>query len=224
MRVLIVEDEQDLQNILVKRLNTEHYSVDACGNGEDALNYINMATYDLIVLDIMIPGIDGLQVLQRLRADNNTTPVLLLTAKDTIDDRVTGLDLGADDYLVKPFAFDELLARMRVLMRRKSGNTSNVFEIVDLVVDCNMHKVTRGDQVITLSSKEFAILEYMIRNKEVVLTRDKIEQHAWNYDYEGGSNIIDVYIRYLRKKIDSQFETKLIHTVRGTGYVLRVES
>ncbi|MFC8058156.1 response regulator transcription factor [Bacillus cereus] len=224
MRVLIVEDEQDLQNILVKRLNTEHYSVDACGNGEDALNYINMATYDLIVLDIMIPGIDGLQVLQGLRADNNTTPVLLLTAKDTIDDRVTGLDLGADDYLVKPFAFDELLARMRVLMRRKSGNTSNVFEIADLVVDCNMHKVTRGDQVITLSSKEFAILEYMIRNKEVVLTRDKIEQHAWNYDYEGGSNIIDVYIRYLRKKIDSQFETKLIHTVRGTGYVLRVES
>ncbi|WP_377865115.1 response regulator transcription factor [Bacillus sp. R86525] len=224
MRVLIVEDEQDLQNILVKRLNTEHYSVDACGNGEDALDYINMATYDLIVLDIMIPGIDGLQVLQRLRADNNTTPVLLLTAKDTIDDRVTGLDLGADDYLVKPFAFDELLARIRVLMRRNTGNTSNVFEIADLVVDCNMHKVTRGDQVITLSSKEFAILEYMIRNKEVVLTRDKIEQHVWNYDYEGGSNIIDVYVRYLRKKIDSQFETKLIHTVRGTGYVLRVES
>lgn len=224
MRVLIVEDEQDLQNILVKRLNAEHYSVDACGNGEDALDYINMATYDLIVLDIMIPGIDGLHVLQRLRADNYTTPVLLLTAKDTIDDRVTGLDLGADDYLVKPFAFDELLARIRVLMRRKTGNTSNVFEIADLVVDCKMHKVTRGDQVITLSSKEFAILEYMIRNKEVVLTRDKIEQHVWNYDYEGGSNIIDVYVRYLRKKIDSQFETKLIHTVRGTGYVLRVES
>lgn len=224
MRVLIVEDEQDLQNILVKRLNTEHYSVDACGNGEDALDYINMATYDLIVLDIMIPGIDGLQVLQRLRADNHTTPVLLLTAKDTIDDRVTGLDLGADDYLVKPFAFDELLARIRVLMRRNTGNTSNVFEIADLVVDCNMHKVTRGGKVITLSSKEFAILEYMIRNKDVVLTRDKIEQHVWNYDYEGGSNIIDVYVRYLRKKIDSQFETKLIHTVRGTGYVLRVES
>jgi two-component system copper resistance phosphate regulon response regulator CusR len=224
MRVLIVEDEKDLQNILVKRLNAEYYSVDGCGNGEDALDYISMATYDLIVLDIMIPGIDGLQVLQRLRADNNTTPVLLLTAKDTIDDRVTGLDLGADDYLVKPFAFDDLLARIRVLMRRNTGNTSNVFEIADLVVDCNMHKVTRGDQVINLSSKEFAILEYMIRNKEVVLTRDKIEQHVWNYDYEGGSNIIDVYVRYLRKKIDSQFETKLIHTVRGTGYVLRVES
>lgn len=224
MRVLIVEDEQDLQNILVKRLHAEHYSVDGCGSGEDALDYISMATYDLIVLDIMIPGINGLQVLQRLRADNNTTPVLLLTAKDTIDDRVKGLDLGADDYLVKPFAFDELLARIRVLMRRKTGNTSNVFEIAGLVVDCNMHKVTRGDQVINLSSKEFAILEYMIRNKEVVLTRDKIEQHVWNYDYEGGSNIIDVYVRYLRKKIDSQFETKLIHTVRGTGYVLRVES
>ncbi|MEH6942212.1 response regulator transcription factor [Bacillus sp. JJ722] len=224
MRILIVEDEQDLQNILVKRLNAEYYSVDACGNGEDALDYISMATYDLIVLDIMIPGIDGLQVLQSLRADNNKTPVLLLTAKDAIEDRVKGLDLGADDYLVKPFAFDELLARIRVLMRRQTGNTSNVFEMDDLVVDCNMHKVTRGNEVIDLSSKEFAILEYMIRNKEVVLTRDKIEQHVWNYDYEGGSNIIDVYIRYLRKKIDSQFDTKLIHTVRGAGYVLRVES
>lgn len=201
MRVLIVEDEQDLQNILVKRLNAEHYSVDACGNGEDALDYINMATYDSIVLDIMIPGINGLQVLQNYARTIIQLLSCFLQLKIQLTHRVKGLDLGADDYLVKPFAFDELLARIRVLMRRKTGNTSNVFEIADLVVDCNMHKVTRGDQVITLSSKEFAILEYMIRNKEVVLTRDKIEQHVWNYDYEGGSNIIDVYVRYLRKKL-----------------------
>ncbi len=224
MRILIVEDEQDLQNILVKRLKAEHYSVDACGNGRDALDYIAMASYDLIVLDIMIPGIDGLEVLRRMRDERNTTPVLLLTAKDAIEDRVKGLDSGADDYLVKPFAFDELLARIRVLMRRQTGSTSNVFEMADLVVDCNTHKVTRQGKAIELSSKEFAILEYMIRNKEVVLTRDKIEQHVWNYEYEGGSNIVDVYIRYLRKKIDSGFDVKLIHTVRGAGYVLRVES
>ena len=224
MRILLVEDELDLQNILVKRLRTATYSVDACANGLDALDYIHMTTYDVIVLDIMIPGIDGLQVLQKIRSKNNKTPVLLLTAKDSIEDRVKGLDIGADDYLVKPFAFDELLARLRVLIRRQAGSTSNVLQIDNLVVDCNAHKVKRGDKIIELSSKEFAILEYMIRNQDVVLTRDTIEQHVWNYDYEGGSNIIDVYIRYLRKKIDTESETKLIHTVRGAGYVLRVQS
>lgn len=224
MRILIVEDEQDLQNILVKRLTNECYSVDACSNGEDALDYIRMTAYDMIILDIMIPRRNGLEVLQTMRSEQINTPVLFLTAKDSIDDRVKGLDLGADDYLVKPFAFDELIARIRVLMRRQSGNTSNVFEIGNLVVDCNTHKVTRGNMEMELSSKEFAILEYMIRNKDVVLTREKIEQHVWNYDYEGGSNIIDVYIRYLRKKIDSQFDEKLIHTVRGAGYVLREDS
>ncbi len=224
MRILIVEDEKDLQNVLANRLKVENYSVDACGNGADALDFISMASYDLIVLDIMIPEVNGLEVLQHIRAEGNRTPVLLLTAKDTIEDRVKGLDLGADDYLIKPFAFDELLARVRVLMRRQSGNTSNVYEIGDLTVDCNTHKVTRQDKNIDLSSKEFAILEYMIRNKDIVLSRENIEQHVWNYDYEGGSNIIDVYIRYLRKKIDNDFEIKLIHTVRGSGYVLREES
>ena len=223
MRILLVEDEPDLLNVLVKRLTSEYYSVDSCSNGYDALDFIRMAAYDIIVLDIMIPGIDGLQVLEAIRKDNNPTPVLLLTAKDAIEDRVKGLNAGADDYLVKPFAFDELLARLRVLMRRQTGGTSNVFEIDDLTVDCNSHEVKRGGQTIELSSKEFALLEYMIRNKEIVLSRDKIEQHIWNYDYEGGSNIIDVYIRYLRKKIDSGHETKLIHTVRGAGYVLRVK-
>ena len=223
MRILIVEDELDLQNILTKRLRAEYYSVDACDNGNDALEYIHLTPYDIIILDIMIPGVDGLQVLQMMRAENNNTPVLLLTAKDSIEDRVKGLDYGADDYLVKPFAFDELLARLRVLTRRQTGSTSNIFEIDNLVLDSSKHEVKRGNKIIELSSKEYAILEYMIRNKGVVLTRDKIEQHVWNYDYEGGSNIIDVYIRYLRKKIDSHSETKLIHTVRGLGYVLRVK-
>mgnify|MGYP003419330588 FL=1 len=224
MRILIVEDEIDLQNILVKRLSLENYSVDACDNGNDAIHYIRMTSYDLVILDIMLPGANGLQVLQTIRAEHNSTPVLLLTAKDAIEDRVAGLDLGADDYLVKPFAFDELLARMRVLTRRQIGSTTNIYQIDDLIVDSNKQKVSRAGNLIELSSKEFAILEYMIRNKDVVLTRDKIEQHVWNYDYEGGSNIIDVYIRYLRKKIDSGYETKLIHTIRGAGYVLRVKS
>lgn len=223
MRVLVVEDERDLQNVIKKRLQAEHYSVDACDNGLDALEYLSMANYDVVVLDIMIPGLDGLHVLKEMRVNHDDTPVLLLTAKDGIDDRVKGLDAGADDYVVKPFAFDELLARLRVLTRRKVGNPTNIFEIADLTVDCNAHTVTRGNKQINLSSKEFAMLEYLIRNKGIVLSREQIEQHTWDYDYEGASNIIDVYIRYLRKKIDHDFEPKLIHTVRGAGYVLRVK-
>ena len=224
MRILIVEDELDLQNVLEKRLKAEHYSVDACANGNDAIDYIEMAAYDVIVLDIMLPGLNGLEILEKMRSQNNKTPVLLLTAKDSVSDRVKGLDLGADDYLVKPFAFDELLARLRALTRRQVGSATNQFQLDDLVVDCNSYTVTRANQKIELSSKEFALLEYLIRNKGVVLSREKIEQHVWNYDYDGGSNIIDVYIRYLRKKIDSGFDKKLIHTVRGAGYVLRVEA
>ena len=224
MRILIAEDEPDLQKVLANRLKAENYSVDTCGNGNDALDYISITSYDLIVLDIMMPGMSGLEVLKHIRSEGNLTPVLLLTAKDTVEDRVKGLDLGADDYLIKPFAFDELLARIRVLMRRQTGSVSNVYVIDDLVLDCNTRKVTRQGQHIELSSKEFAILEYMIRNKDIVLSRDNIEQHVWNYDYEGGSNIVDVYIRYLRRKIDKDFEVKLIHTIRGSGYVLRVQS
>ncbi len=224
MRVLIIEDELDLQNVLKKRLRAEHYSVDTCSDGKEALDYITITSYDIIILDIMLPGLNGLQILQEMRKQNNQTPVLLLTAKDSIEDRVKGLDLGADDYVVKPFSFDELLARLRVLTRRQVGSVTNQFELEDLVVDCNTHTVTRGNKKIELSSKEFALLEYMIRNKGLVLSREKIEQHVWNYDYDGGSNIIDVYIRYLRKKIDSGFDKKLIHTVRGAGYVLRGES
>lgn len=224
MRILIVEDEQDLRQVLVKRLMADHYSVDAVDNGADALYYMSLADYDCVLLDIMIPNINGLEVLRTIRSEDKTIPVLLLTARDAIEDRVIGLDSGADDYLVKPFAFDELLARIRVLTRRQFGSVSNILHVEDLMVDCNARTVMRGNKEIELSSKEFAILEYLIRNKGIVLSREKIEQHVWNYDYEGGSNIVDVYIRYLRKKIDSEHELKLIQTVRGSGYVLRGKS
>ena len=227
MRILVVEDEKNLNDIIVKRLILEKYGVDTCFNGNDALEYIFSTEYDVIVSDIMLPGIDGFEILKRIREKGIKTPVLLLTALDGIEDRVKGLDYGADDYLVKPFAFDELMARIRVLLRRNStngnSNASNIFSIANLTVNCNSHDVFRNDVPIRLSTREFTILEYMMRNKERVLSREQIEQHIWNYDYEGGTNVIDVYIRYLRKKIDKDFEPKLIHTVRGIGYVLKVE-
>ena len=227
MRILVVEDEKNLNDIIVKRLILEKYGVDTCFNGNDALEYIFSTEYDVIVSDIMLPGIDGFEIVKRIREKGIKTPVLLLTALDGIEDRVKGLDYGADDYLVKPFAFDELMARIRVLLRRNStngnSNASNIFSIANLTVNCNSHDVFRDDVPIKLSTREFTILEYMIRNKERVLSREQIEQHIWNYDYEGGTNVIDVYIRYLRKKIDKDFEPKLIHTVRGIGYVLKVE-
>lgn len=221
MRILVVEDEPDLNDVIAKKLESELYTVDRCMNGNAALDYISCAEYDAIILDIMLPGISGLEVLQTVRAQSNRTPVLLLTARDSIEDRVIGLDNGADDYLVKPFAFDELLARIRAMIRRSSGHVSNILSISDLLVDCDSREVTRGGIPISLSSKEFAVLAYMMHNKGMVLTREKISQHIWNYDYDGGSNVIDVYIRFLRKKIDEGFSQKLIHTVRGTGYVLR---
>lgn len=223
MRILIVEDEPDLLDALKKQLQSSGYSVDACGNGLDAEDYLKMATYDAVVLDIMLPGIDGLTLLKKMRAEGNTTHVLLLTALDSIENKVNGLDAGADDYLVKPFAYDELLARLRVLLRRRSGQTTNVLEYGGLVMDLNSRTVTRDGTEITLSSKEFAVLEYLLRNPGRVLSRDKIENHVWNYDFEGGSNVVDVYIRYLRKKIDAGFSQKLLHTIRGSGYVLREE-
>ena len=227
MRILLIEDEKNLNDIIVKMLILEKYGVDTCFNGNDALEYIFSTEYDVIVSDIMLPGIDGFEILKRIREKEIKTPVLLLTALDGIEDRVKGLDYGADDYLVKPFAFDELMARIRVLLRRNSTNgnfnASNVFSIANLRVNCNSHDVFRDDVPIKLSTREFTILEYMIRNKERVLSREQIEQHIWNYDYEGGTNVIDVYIRYLRRKIDKDFEPKLIHTVRGIGYVLKVE-
>lgn len=227
MRILVIEDEKNLNDIIVKKLVLEKYCVDSCFNGNDALDYIFSVEYDVIISDIMLPGIDGFEILRRIREKEIKTPVLLLTARDGIEDRVKGLDYGADDYLVKPFAFDELMARIRVLLRRNpsssNSNASNIFSIANLTVNCNSHDVFRDKMPIKLSTREFTILEYMIRNKEHVLSREQIEQHIWNYDYEGGTNVIDVYIRYLRRKIDKDFEPKLIHTIRGVGYVLKAE-
>ncbi|MDL2281087.1 response regulator transcription factor, partial [Selenomonadales bacterium OttesenSCG-928-I06] len=205
------------------RLKAEKYAVDSCVDGKDTLYFIEITEYDAIVLDIMLPGLDGITILKEMRAKKNTTPVLLLTAMDSIEDRVTGLDAGADDYLVKPFAFDELLARIRVLIRKKSDNPSNVFTIADLSVDCTRYVATRGGKELDLTGKEFAILEYLVKNSGHVLSRDSIERHIWSYDYSGGSNIVDVYIRYLRRKVDDPFAKKLIHTIRNVGYVLKEE-
>ena len=223
MRILVVEDERDLNRILTKTLSAEGYSVDACYDGLEALDYLSGAEYDVAVLDVMMPRMDGLELLRRMRAEGDETPVIFLTAKDAVPDRVRGLDAGAEDYLVKPFSFDELAARIRVVTRKHSGSATNVFTLADLTVDTAAHTVRRGDKLINLSTKEFALLEYLIRNKGVVLSREQIENNLWNYDYSGGSNVVDVYVSYLRRKIDSDFERKLIHTVWGVGWVLREE-
>lgn len=221
MRILIAEDEKDLNRMLVSRLETEHYSVDSCFNGQEALEYLESAEYDAAVLDIMMPVMDGLTVLRQMRRKNISTPVLLLTAKDSIEDRVNGLDAGANDYLVKPFAFEELSARIRVLLRKPAETPKTCYRVGDLEVYMDTHQVLRGGIEIKLSGKEFALLRYMVQNAGTVLSRERLEQHLWNYDYMGSSNVIDVYIRYLRKKIDDGHEPKLIHTVRGAGYVLK---
>ena len=223
MRILVVEDERDLNRILTKTLSAEGCSVDACFDGLEALDYLSGASYDVIVLDRMMPRMDGMELLSRLRAQGDETPVIFLTAKDAVAERVRGLDAGADDYLVKPFSFDELMARIRVVTRKHSGSTTNLFTVGDLTVDTGAHTVRRGEKNINLSTKEFALLEYMIRNKGVVLSRESIENNLWNYDYSGGSNVVDVYISYLRRKIDSGWPRKLIHTVWGVGWVLREE-
>ena len=224
MRILIAEDERDLNRLIKKRLKENGYSVDACFDGEEVLDYLQCAEYDALILDIMMPKKDGIAVLQRLRERENAIPVLLLTAKDSIEDRVTGLDAGADDYLVKPFAFEELLARLRVLLRKPVTLKSSVLRVADLSLHMDTRQVFRGDKEIRLSSKEYALLHYMMQNAGVVLSRDKLEQHVWDYDFSGGSNVIDVYIRYLRKKVDEGYENKLIHTVRGHGYILREDA
>lgn len=223
MRILVVEDERDLNRIISRQLENEGYSVDRCFDGEEALHYINTGEFDAVIMDIMMPKKSGIEVLKAMRHKKNATPVLLLSAKAGIEDRVQGLDAGAQDYLIKPFAFEELLARIRVMIRNAAGFVTNTFTAGDLVVDISSHTVTRNGREIDLSAKEFEILEYMIRNKGIVLSRQKIENHVWNFDYSGGTNVVDVYIRYLRKKIDEENTQKLIHTVRGVGYVLREE-
>ena len=223
MRLLVVEDERDLNKLITKKLTAEGYSVDSCFDGQEALDFLDMAVYDGIICDIMMPRLDGLGLLASMRRQGNATPVLFLTARDAVEDKVQGLDAGASDYLIKPFSFAELSARIRVLTRKADGKQDNLYCLGDLSLNTATRQVRRGGTSISLSAKEFALLEYLLRNQGQVLTREQIENNLWNFDYEGGTNAVDVYIRYLRKKIDEGFSPKLIHTVRGVGYVLRDE-
>lgn len=221
MRILIAEDERDLNRLIVKVLEKEGYGVDACFDGKEALYYLENTEYDAAVLDIMMPGMDGLEVLRAARKKGLDLPIMFLTARDSISDRVTGLDTGADDYLIKPFDFDELLARIRSMTRKRSSHTSSVLTVGDLTLDTGSHTARRGDRVIDLSAREYAILEYLCMNPGIVLSREKIENHIWNYDYSGGTNVVDVYISYLRKKIDGGCDKKLIRTVWGAGWMIK---
>ena len=221
MRLLLAEDERDLNRLITRKLTSAGYSVDSFFDGEEAIHVLSYTDYDGVILDIMMPKADGFAVLRALRERGKTTPVLFLTARDAIADRVRGLDSGANDYLVKPFAFDELLARIRAMTRLSFGASESVLTVGDLTLNLATQELRRGGQPITLSAKEYALLEYLMHNQGIVLSREKIENHIWNLDYEGGTNVVDVYISYLRKKIDEGRKEKLIHTVRGRGYVLR---
>lgn len=224
MRLLLVEDEPKISAYVKRGLEEAGYAVDVVYNGRDALDWANTIPYDLIILDILLPEVDGLTVCRQLRSEKNHSPILMLTARDTVDDRVTGLDAGADDYLVKPFAIKELLARIRAMVRRVNNvPKSPTFTLADLSLDPATHQVTRGGKLIDLPAKEFSILEYLLRNAGHVLTRTMIAEHVWNYDSYNQSNVVDVYIRNLRRKVDDPFEPKLIHTLRGVGYRLAVE-
>ncbi len=221
MRILVVEDEKDLNRIITKTLTKSGYTVDSCLDGNEVEHYLAGAEYDAILMDVMLPGKDGFTIVGHMRDRGADTPVLFLTARDSVADRVTGLDLGGDDYLVKPFDFDELLARIRAMTRKHAGNRSNVFTLADLTVDTRRQRVERGGREIKLLPKEFAILEHLIRNKGAVISREQLEDRIWNYEYSGSSNNVDVYMSKLRKKLDEGYDTKLLHTVRGAGWVLR---
>jgi len=220
MRILVIEDEKKVANFIKKGLEEEHYAVDTAFDGEVGLYMAENNDYDLIVLDLMIPKIDGLEVLKRIRQKGNNVPILVLTAKDSVEDIVRGLDSGCDDYLTKPFEFLEFLARIRALLRRERVEKEPVLKIADLTLSPVTHKVTRGGKEIELTSKEYALLEYFMRNPNKVLTRTMISEHVWDYHFD---SVIDVYVNYLRKKIDKGFEPKLIHTLRGVGYILSAE-
>ena len=221
MRILIVEDEKKVAAFIKKGLEEETYAVDVAYDGEEGLHLGKEGQYDLIILDIMLPKIDGLEILSRLRDQGSDVPILLLTAKDAVDDRVTGLNKGADDYLTKPFAFSELLARVRVLLRRGKAEVKTILQISDLTLDLVSHKVNRGGAEIELTGKEYSLLEYFMRNQEKVLTRTMIAEHVWDYNFDTFTNVIDVYINHLRKKIDKGRQSKLLHTLRGVGYIMK---
>ncbi len=221
MRILVVEDEKKVASFIKKGLEEEYYAVDLAYEGEEGLYLAENNSYDIIVLDVMLPKKTGLEVVKELRDGGVATPVLMLTAKDSVSDRVNGLDSGCDDYLTKPFAFDELLARIRALLRRGTKEKSVQLKVADLVMDLPTHKVTRAGRDIELTSKEYSLLEYFVRNKGRILTRTNIAEHVWDYNFDSFTNVIDVYINYLRNKVDKDFKKKLIHTVRGVGYTLK---
>jgi heavy metal response regulator len=222
MRVLLVEDERKVASFIQRGLEAEHYSVDVEYDGEAGFHRLCEDDYDVVILDVNLPKRDGLTVLRDLRARQLRVPVLLLTARDTVADKVTGLDQGADDYLTKPFAFEELLARVRVLLRRGAPAPLPVLTVADLRLDPATREVTRAGKRLDLTAKEFALLEFFLRHPGRVLSRALIAQHVWGVDFDTFTNVIDVYVNYVRKKIDSDFEPKLLHTVRGAGYVIKV--
>jgi len=221
MRILVVEDERKVASFLKKGLEEERFTVDCAYDGEEALRKLETNGYELVILDIMLPGIDGLEVVRRMREMGENLPVLMLTAKDSVDDIVRGLESGGDDYLTKPFAFAELLARVRALLRRRQAAQALELRVGDLVLNLATRKARRGDKEIELTSKEYALLEYLMRNANQVVTRGMIAEHVWDYDFDPTSNIVDVYINHLRRKIDKGFDIKLIHTLRGVGYMLK---
>lgn len=223
MRILLVEDDRKVASFIRKGLAEEGYAVDVAHDGETGLAMGLDRLHDVIVLDVMLPKKPGFQVLRELRQAKVVTPVLLLTARDAVEDKVQGLDAGADDYLTKPFAFAELLARVRALLRRGKATQAPVLQVADLILDPAARTVKRGGAAIPLTNREFALLEYFLRNPGRVLTRTMIAEHVWDYSFDAGTNVIDVYVNYLRKKIDAGREPKLIHTVRGVGYVLKTE-
>jgi heavy metal response regulator len=223
MRILVVEDERRIAAFIKRGLEEERYAVDVAYDGQEALDWATVVDYDLIVLDILLPKKDGIQVCRELRDRGSKVPILMLTARDAIKDRVRGLDSGADDYLVKPFAFQELLARIRALLRRQSEVKTTQLQLADLVLDTVTHRATRAGRLIELTSREYALLEFLMRHPRQVLSRTQIAEHVWDYGFYLTSNVVDVYIGYLRSKIDKDFDVKLIQTVRGAGYKIEAE-
>ena len=221
MKILVVEDERDLNRIITKHLKKNNYIVDSCFDGQEALDFISYSEYDLIITDIMMPNVDGYEFIDKLRANKNNTPVIMLTAKDTLEDKIVGLDSGADDYIVKPFEFDELLARIRVLMRRNYGLATNIIQIEEVTLDLAKKQVAKSGEIIDLTGKEYEVLEYLMKNKGSILSRDQILNHVWDYEYEGASNIVDVIIKNIRKKLDRGEGNTIIYTKRGLGYFVK---
>ncbi|UCC66250.1 MAG: response regulator transcription factor [Deltaproteobacteria bacterium] len=221
MRILVVEDEKKVASFLKKGLEEEFYAVDCACDGEEALYMVEVNNYDLVILDIMLPKIGGLEVLKRVRKNGHGLPIVMLTAKDSVEDIIRGLDAGGDDYLTKPFAFAELLARVRALLRRREREPLGELRVADLTMDPLTHKVSRAGKEIELTAKEYALLEYMMRHANRVVTRTMISEHVWDYHFDPMTNVIDVYVNHLRKKIDQEFPHKVIHTIRGVGYMLK---